>query len=404
MGKKKKILFVDDEPRVLNGLRRMLHSMGGEWDMVFAPGGRVALDILETGRFDIIVSDMDMPGMNGRELLDTVRRRYPQMIRLMLSGHSSRELFFQSAGPIHQYLSMPADIETLKNTVDRSSSWRELLANSRLTQLISQLESLPCLPSSYRELMAELESEHASAKKIAAIIGRDVGMSVKLLQMANSSYFGIRQPVASVTQATVLLGLDTIKTLVISARVFSYFDRADPNVLSLSKLWDHSMAVADWAKRIALRENTTKETAESAKMAGMLHDIGKLIFASKIPREYEHAIRLGVEAELPSFEAEQAVMGATHAEVGAYLLGLWGFHDSIVEALALHHKPGVSVREEFTALTAVHSADALTREEHGEDCGTGLAVVDMQYLERLGLADRFRHWKEACWERTTADC
>ena len=360
MCKQKKLLFVDDEPKVLNGLRRMLHPMRTEWEMVLVESGQAALDILAKSPFDIIVSDMHMPGMNGGQLLDKVRKQYPQMVRLALSGQSSKEVLFQSANPFHQYLSKPCDIETLKNTITRASSLQELLTNTKLVGLISQLESLPCLPSSYQDLMEELESEDASVKKIGEIISRDVGMSVKILQLANSAYFGIRQHVSSVSQATILLGLDTIKTLVLSAKIFSRFDQIDLDGFSLRALWDHSMVVGDWAKRIAVTENVPQEIVDTARMAGMLHDIGKLVFASKIPGEYEQVLCLSAKEEVPSFEAEREVIGATHAEVGAYLLGLWGFNDSIVEALALHHNPAESLQEDLSVLTVVHIANGLT--------------------------------------------
>jgi len=404
MCKKKRILFVDDEPRVLNGLRRMLHPMRNEWEMVFVESGQAALDILTKNPFDIIFSDMHMLGMDGGQLLDKVRKQYPQMVRIALSGQSSKKVLFKSASPVHQYLSKPCNVETLKNTISRVSFLQELLTNTKLAGLISQLESLPCLPSSYRDMMEELESEEASVKKITKIISRDVGMSVKILQLANSAYFGIRPHVSSVSQAIILLGLDTIKALVLSAKIFSHFDRINLEGFSLSALWDHSMVVGDWVKRIAVTENVPQEIVDTARMAGMLHDIGKLVFASKIPAEYEQALCLSSKEKVSSFEAEKEVIGATHAEVGAYLLGLWGFTDSTVEALAWHHNPAKSLQEEFTVLTAVHIANGLTHGTASEDDWLELTGVDRRYLDKLGLTDRFPVWKETCLERIPTNC
>ncbi len=397
MREKTKILFVDDEPNILDGLRRMLRSMRKEWDMTFAPGGQNALDTLAEKSFDVIVSDMHMPGIDGAQLLNIVKQQYPQMVRIALSGQTSKGTILKSVGPIHQYISKPCDAATLKNTIAHVCSLEGLLANEKLLGLITQLETLPSISFLYADLMAELQSENASIDRVAEIISRDVGMSAKIMQLVNSAFFGVRQNVTKVSQAVALLGLETITALALSIKIFSQFEPFDSDKFSLSSLWEHSMQVSRGAKLIAQAENAAKEIADCAMIAGMLHDVGKIVFATNIPNEYEQILSLAAQNNIVTYQAEKENIGATHAEVGAYLLGLWGFSNTIIEALTYHHSPLRRPIKEFSVLTAVHAADILTYEFDTETTSIPEFLrIDTDYLEELNLIDRLSIWRDIC--------
>jgi len=391
MQQEKRILFVDDEPNVLAGLRRMLRQLRKEWDMIFVGGAQEALAILATMPVDVIVSDMRMPGMNGAELLSRVKQMYPQIARIALSGQTSKESILRSSvGPIHQYLAKPCDAETLMDTIRRVCLLRNILQNDKLQGLISDLESLPCLSSHYTELMKELQSEDASIRNVGRVISQDVAMSAKILQLINSSFFGVRESVSSISQAVALLGLDIIKSLVLSIKVFSKFDSSVSAGFSITKLWEHCIAVGDGAKWIAQRENTNQRFADYAMLAGMLHDVGKLVLAAKMPQEYERILQKVAQDHSALCEAEREFLNITHAEVGAYLLGLWGVSHDIIEALLYHHCPTEAKTGQFSILTAVYLANLLTRRGYPPDNTHELdSPVDMAYLTKIQMAERF---------------
>ena len=188
---KKGILFVDEEPNVLSGLRRIMHSMNDEWDMSFAGSAHEALTIMDSRSFDVIVSDMRILCTNGTELLNEVKKKHPQTIRIVLSGQTNRDKILRSISPIHQFLSKPCDTETIKKTLTRAFTLRDLLVNDNLKQLVSQIESLPSLPAIYNEIMEALNSKDASTGKVGEIISKDMGMSAKILQLVNSAFFGL---------------------------------------------------------------------------------------------------------------------------------------------------------------------------------------------------------------------
>ncbi len=221
---KKQILFVDDEIDLLQGLRRMLRGMRNVWSMSFASSGEEALNLMADIDIDVIVSDLQMPGMDGIELLRTIREQHPNCIRIVLSGQSNIETVMHLVGIAHQYLSKPCDTELLKSTIKRSCTLREAVTNKSIMNIIANIDTVPSLPSVYTELIEELQSENSSMVKIGDIVSRDVGMTAKILKLVNSSYFGLPRHVSSPTDATILLGVETITSLVLSAHVFSQFD------------------------------------------------------------------------------------------------------------------------------------------------------------------------------------
>jgi HD-like signal output (HDOD) protein len=390
----KHILFVDDDPNVLQGLQRMLRPLRQEWDMVFAPTGREALDLLAHQCVDVVVSDMRMPEMDGAQLLNEVRERYPHMVRIVLSGHSDREMLLRSVGTTHQFLAKPCDADMLKSTVARACALRDLLRDETLKRLVAGMQTLPSLPTLYLEVLETAQAADGSLEKIGTIIERDISMTAKMLQLVNSAFFGLGRHISTPVQAVSLLGLDTVKALILSTQVFSNFDVVTTPGLCLDTLWQHSMAVGICAKAIAKAENSTKQVIDDAFMAGLLHDVGKLVLAVNLPQLYGQALSLAQTDGLTAWDAEHDVLDATHAEVGAYLLGLWGLPDSIVEALAFHHAPSACPDRTLSPLTAVHVADALVYEAQATDGEPPEACVDQAYLAELGVEERLAHWRQ----------
>jgi HD-like signal output (HDOD) protein len=375
--------------------------MRQEWEMEFVPGGQEALEALARTDFDVVLSDMRMPGMDGAQLLNEVRQRHPHVIRIVLSGQSDKESVLRSIGSTHQYLSKPCDPDKVRATVARACALRDLLEHRALRELMAGMQVLPSLPSLYAEIVQEMQSEDASIKKASAIIAKDLGMSTKILQVINSAYFGLPGRVTSLHQAVSLLGLDIVKALVLSVQVFSQFKDVPSRVLSLDVLWRHSLTTASLAREIALAEGAEATQVEEVFMAGLLHDVGVLALVTNVPDRYLDALQQAEENCRPSSELELEILGATHAEVGAYLLGLWGLGDSIVEALAFHHAPIKANGCGFSPLTAVHVANVFEGQPAGVEKEAVLSRVDMGYLESIGLANRLSEWHERCAQGST---
>jgi putative nucleotidyltransferase with HDIG domain len=398
MSDKKQILFVDDEPRVLQGIRRMLHGMRNEWELNFAPGGAEALQWMAKQPVDVIVSDMRMPNMDGAELLNEVLKTYPETIRIVLSGHADRDMILKTVRPAHQYLSKPCDADTLKGTIQRACSLRELLLNDEMKKLVSSMDTLPSLPDLYVKITNEIQSTDPSIKRVGEIIEKDIGMSAKILQLVNSAFFGLPRHISSPSQAVTMLGLDMVKALVLSIHVFSSFDSSRLEPLSLSRLWNHSATVGQWARRIAEIENMKAEMVDHALISGLLHDIGKLVMAANLPDQYQQVIKIASDEDKSISEAETEVFNTNHASIGAYMMGLWGLPTHTVESIAFHNTPCESATSEVTVLTAVHAADAIFHRIHPASTASSEPMLNMDYIDKLQMLDRIPVWESACQE------
>ncbi|MBN2292115.1 MAG: HDOD domain-containing protein [Pirellulales bacterium] len=391
---KMRVLFVDDQRNVLDGLRRMLRGLRKEWHMEFVESGEEALTLMAKLPFDVVVSDMRMPGMDGSQLLGEIMNRHPGTVRIILSGQADQKSVMRAVTPAHQYLSKPCDAETLKATVARAYALKETLNQESLVRIVSQVTTLPSLPHIYTNLLQELQSEEASVKGVAELVAQDVGMTTKLMQMVNSSFFGIPRHVESPAHAAALLGLNLLKPLVLSAGIFSQFRTDGLKTYSVEALMEHSVAVSNLAEQIAKSHSDDKDLAEDALLAGLIHDVGQLILAANMPVEFGKALALAGEKEIPLCDAEIECFGAQHASVGAYLLGLWGLGDPIVEAAAFHHQPMKCTAEGFVPLTTVHIANVLINEIQ-PSCGITYDLkMDVEYLEHLGVADQLPSWRE----------
>jgi HD-like signal output (HDOD) protein/CheY-like chemotaxis protein len=392
----KNLLFVDDEPKVLQGLQRQLHAMRKDWNMTFVDGGQKALDFMADHPVDVIVSDMVMPGMDGAQLLTEVARCHSQTVRIVLSGHAEREAVLRLIGPAHQYLSKPCDPDELRNAIARAFALRDLLGNDQLKQLTTRIKCLPSLPAVYQQLAQVFQQEDPSLERISEIIARDMGMTTKILQLVNSAFFGLSQPVNNLPDAVMYLGLTTVRSLVLLLQTFSQFDPKCVPEFTLDALANHSWKTGVAARRLAVTERKEIKMCDQCFLAGLLHDVGQLILITGLPEEYAAVVHRAKTERLPVMLVEQEHFGATHADVGAYLLALWGLPNPIIEAVALHHTPALSFVEEFSPVIAVHVADVFMHEQPGASTELPPPTLDMERLTALGLADRIEVWRAAC--------
>jgi HD-like signal output (HDOD) protein/CheY-like chemotaxis protein len=390
----KTLLFVDDEPKVLQGLQRQLYGMRNEWTMQFANNGQQALEAMAAKEMDVIVTDMMMPGMDGAQLLTEVSKKHPNTVRIVLSGHADREAVLRLVGPAHQYLSKPCDADELRAAIARAFALRDLLANEQLKALATRVKTLPSLPALHQQLTTELTKSEPDLDRIGSIISRDIAMTTKILQLVNSAFFGLPQPVNNATEAVMYLGLATVRALVLSLHVFSQYENKIAAGFSLDGLGNHCWKTGVLAKRIARAERKEDKMQEQCFLAGLVHDVGRLVLAAGMPEEYAVVLAEAKQQNAVLWHIEQQKLGATHAEVGAYLLGLWGLPNPIIEAVAFHHRPSGCVIQEFSPAIAVHAADSIS---HAGPCSDepGTAI-DIEYLKTIGLADRVEIWKDVC--------
>jgi putative nucleotidyltransferase with HDIG domain len=380
-----RIVFVDDELKILQAMGRSFHSMRNEWNMEFLSSGAAALESLARVPADVIVSDMRMPVMDGWQLLAEVKKLYPQTVRLVLSGHADPSSVMLAVGTAQLYLAKPCESGSLKAAIVQTQMLRQLLSSDRLALLVGEVGMLPSAPTAFQEILVCLQNPAASLTDAAQIIGRDAAMTANIMKLVNSAFFGSRRPITTIDRAVAYLGMDTLGALVLGHSVFQSGVATGVDGFSLEQLWKHSEQTAAAARAIALSENLSAAKADEAFLAGVLHDVGKVVFATKATALPKDMGAVDVVAQ----------MEAHHAEVGAYLLGLWGFPNSIVEAVAFHHTPNQASEKGFGLAGIVHVADRLVHlrsEKHSAAIDTGLQP---EYLESLGLDHCLPKWSTA---------
>lgn len=399
---KKRIIFVDDEPNILSGLRRSLRELERDYELQFSMSGTECLELMAKKPFDMVVSDMRMPKMDGSQLLQEIMNKYPTVVRVILSGHAEEECVLKAIGIAHQYLSKPCEYELLKNVIVSSLSLKNCFESEAMRSFVSKIKSLPSAPDTYVKLTKELRSGNPVMEKIATIVEDDIGMSSKILQLVNSAFFGLPRHISNIRQAVTFLGMETIKTLVLSLGVFSSAQKGSSVDALAQQLSRHSLIVTSYLQNILKIENIPQAEAEELYVAGMLHDIGMLIFSTFKPVEYQKIREDCTLSVYKKCEEEKKLFNVSHPEVGAYLLSMWGLRNQVIEPIYCHHNPEKCPNKDNIIVPALYFAEILSHCPYGTNVSEISAFMknnlDFQYLNSIGVMPKIEQWFKACIE------
>jgi putative nucleotidyltransferase with HDIG domain len=390
-----RLLFVDDEDLVLRGMRRALLSRQDKWDMTFVDNGAEALRLLDTAvaaPFDAIISDMRMPDMDGSELLNRVMQRHPRTIRVALSGYADRELILRCVGAAHQYLMKPCDAAVLEHVLTRMENLALTERDENIRNLVARCTVLPSVPGVYSDLVELLNDPQCLIEDVGTLVALDPAMSSKLLKIVNSAFFGLGRLISHPGEAAMLLGLETIRSLVLGAHMFQPLPAPLPGGFSLDRLWAHCLTTADAAQSIAKSLGGNPSELNDAYVAGLLHDIGKLLLCTNFTEAY--AVAMVEHGKKLSLSVERSVFGADHAEVGAYFLGLWGLPERVIEAIAFHHNPSAAVDRRSIPLLALHVGNHLAAEYQASCPEVAPGTLDHAFLESHGCEHKLEVWRD----------
>ena len=396
---KKRILIIEDNAEALEDIKENIILLEDRYDFEFSLSGEDALTQVEKGKFDIVVCDQVMPDVDGVTVLSQVRDSFPDTIRILMAEHLAKSDLLKSSGPIHQYLTKPFRYQEFERTLNRVVTLRELIVDQGLQDIIGKMESLPSIPSLYFQVEEEMNAPDPNLKKISEIISLDLGMSSKVLQLVNSAFFGLPRRVDNISLAASLLGLDILSDLILMMSVFSQFDDLEHEDFSFDYLTEHSVNTAKAARAIAQTEKLSAAEQKVAYTAGLMHDIGKLVFLVNLPEKFALALQLSHEENIPLYQAEMDIFQASHQSVGAYLLDLWGFPDCIVEAVAFHHDPEKLVDDRLNPTIAIHVSNYFEhmlnpdrKELKANESKSDL--LNIEYLKNAGLGKKVRKWLE----------
>lgn len=359
---RQRILFVDDEPDVLQGLRDVMRSQARSWEMAFAESGSEALERFEAQPFDVVVADMRMPGMDGAELLSEVRRRHPQTIRIVLSGYAEMESAIRTVPLAHRFVGKPCEPKALKDVLSRACSLQSLLDDAELRGHIGALPALPAAPAIWTKLTAALMDPKTSMGAVGAIVETDPALAARVLHVVNSAFFALPRRLTNIVDAVRVLGIRIVKDLALATEALRLFEKDLPEGFD----FDAEARRAGATGRIARTLAGSSAEASDAFTGGLLHDLGVLVLATLEPEPFGACLREARDSGWSLALVERETERVSHARVGAYVLALWGLPYGLVEAVAWHHEgpPPESapraadfVRLAVTAVEAVEAAE-----------------------------------------------
>lgn len=381
-----RILFVDDEPLILNSLRLRFGRRHPDWDCRFAADGPRALEQVAQGAFDVVVTDMRMPGMDGATLLGMIRERHPQTFRVVLSAQMSREVQLRALPVTHRFLHKPCHPDALEQTIVQALELAQMIDDEAIARVVGGLHRLPAAPRLYTAITRMMADQRVGLRQIAGIVEQDPAMAARLLHVANSAFFGVRRKIRTPLEALNWLGVDLTRKLVLSSELASTFGQGLAGQL-VDEVQTHATLTARIASRLV-----PAERAGVVSTAALLHEVGRLVIAHGAPSS---ARRL-YSRPTDFCAAERATLGITHAEVGAHLLNLWGLPLDIVDAVARHHNPGAVPRDRaLTPAAAIHVASALAtaaRKRSPYIPDPRSLMLDRTWMRAMGLDLKLHEW------------
>ncbi len=394
----KKILFVDDEPAILDGLQDSLRKHRRRWDMTFACGGDAAITELSSKQYDVVVSDVRMPGVGGIDVLTYAKDHHPEAIRIALTGFADEDSTIKLTELAQRYLTKPCSVEDLDEAISRDSGLIEAFDNPIVQELAGSAGRLPASENVQLKILDSLNSGEGSIDDIASIIEADVALTAKILQLANSSFFRRQTSVVSARHAVTHLGVDVIRSLVLADQLFERSKDIPPmDYFDVGAMRKHSFLCSSIAKEIA----PDPETASVAMTAGLLHDVGKIIIALEKPESIASLLNVSEGAPFvwASPDVEREILGCTHAEVGGYFLNVWGVPTSVVEAVTFHETPAAVYSQNFDCVGVVHVSNYLAHWCASKgDSQDVEKKLDREFLETLSLTGMEERWKEIASE------
>ncbi len=300
-----RMIFVDDEADLLRGIKRALRSRRKQWDMHFAASGAEALEIMEGQAFDLIVSDMRMPEMDGAQLLTHIMERHPHTVRFILSGQSDAESTLRAVGVSHQFWAKPTDIEDLTAMIDKVFAARETV-RPEIWQKMNSLQACPSPDHIHQSLAAELAKADADLQSVTNIVAGDISLSSKLVQLTNSAYFGTGNYILVPGEAVRLLGLDIVRSL---------------------------METDGFINRV----NQESDTADIFQQISIAADIGERV-GLKIgmaEKDWSLARQVCKFFMLSAMLERCGEISGSELDDGRYLATIWGFPDELLQYLSL---------------------------------------------------------------------
>ncbi len=386
------ILIVDDKPDMHRALQSLLATENNYHQVFYASSEQAVHDILNLENIDLLICHLSLFNEGGRPFLQDLNQNHPNLIRIALIKENDRETVLKSLPYVHHFINEPIDTYSLKQYIDRICIIRDILGCDTIRRLCTRINALPSLPGIFYQVIDELALPDPSIAKISKLIEHDSSISARIIQIVNSPALGLRQRVSNIEQSIALLGLDMTRTIIMYAGINNYLHLPAHILATAEAINNNSFTIGNLALKITLAETGNYTLAQQAKMAGILNNIGYMLLLNS-PQTQTDLRNILTADKMTLLEAEQLLTGITHAELGAYFLGIRGFHGQLLEAVAYYYRPQLRPITEFSILTALHIAHALAPSPLRSIIPCKKSELHLPYLDSLGLMNRIPTWE-----------
>lgn len=378
-------------------------ALGAGWMPTSVGTEAEALAQLEKYLFDALLVDFNLGSPDASELLNQALEKRPETTRFLLAYEADLALVAAKVSGAHQILPKPIEFASLKSRIEDGVSPEHSNGRQSGSDPATGPSASPKIPAVYSEALKALDSPEVTNNQVGGIIARDAVLTAEVLRLANSAYLGSPRNITDPVEAVGSLGLETVKALIMALRFLAEHSHLKPGYVSFDKIWQHSTKVALIARDLVLFETKDPTLASQAFVAGLVHDLGKVVLVTNFDDLYGRVHSLARKQPVPLWEVEKEMFGANHGEIGGCLLGMWNLAGSIVEAAALHHEPPLGEHQHLTPLAAVHIANVLEHELGRSDEFRVAPIIDTRFLSELGLLQRLPVWRAAFANGSPAD-
>ena len=389
---KRSIYVVDDEELVLKMTVLIVRSMDHDWEVTGFLDPLSALEAVKARAPDAVLTDQMMPTMLGNQMLEQVRVVSPTTIRLLMSGSFDP----CNVTPItlaHQTIAKPFEAAEMQDLIRRSFAAQKRVIDQGLQSMMTSIRSIPSLPQTHHALRAQLESAGNTSTSIACLIGANPGLSVKVLQLANSSLFKPDYQVTSLIEALHCLGIETITAIVLSQSVFRNYESLKHREIDLRRVKGHCWETACLAQHLCREKKLPKKTGEEAFLAGLLHEVGRFMLADNFPEQFGAACDEARQSKIPLAVCLRRVFQATSSQMSAYVLDLWGCPGPVIHSILFQDNPEKDQTPGFSMTSALYAADHLASRKSPPD-SFALEEWNTSYLQAIGCAEDIPTWEK----------
>ncbi len=394
-----KILVFDEDRDNLLTLKSRYHPLESNYSIEYLDDP-TRLRLMLKNQYDVFACKTSLYDHMALDVLDTLKEHHPNTIRIIIADSDQQLQRLQSTGSAHRYLGQDHGVEDIKLALDNIFGLNEIVSNPKLKSFVHNMHSLPTLPYIYTEIMRKLKNPDITAREIGALIEKDISLTAEILRIVNSSYYAIRNKISEPSQAVVMLGLTAVRDIVLSLFLYNHFKVRNFKGISFKSVWNHSLATAGFARKIAQLNSLNDCNLGEVFVAGLLNCVGMLFMAQEYPEDYFQVVLRAERDRILLLDAEESVFEFNHNEMGAYLMGLWGLSDSIVRAIAFSDTIEKVMEPKINHPLIIYLAKRIDFQKHPHWCKGEIPVIDLERLEGLPYFGEIQIWLAELLEMT----